>query len=303
MTDLAFHPVAIRLQTPVRGEDTRIGVLVEGPAGWGEWSPVPGYPCDPVVALRAAIAAATEPSPPPQRTTIPVNALVGDTFDPERDGPALAGYSCVKVKVGDTHDVDRVARVRDAVGPGVRIRVDANGRWDVETARKCLAALARLDVELAEQPVATLEDLAFVRRSSPIPIAADECIRSVADVDRMRALEAADALVLKVQACGGVAVGLDWAERAAVPVIVTSMLETSVGLATGAALAAALPAMPFACGLGTAPLLAADVTGAPLVPVDGAIPVRPVTVDPDRLATLAVGALPDAFVAAQAVLA
>jgi O-succinylbenzoate synthase len=298
MTDLVVHPITVRLRSTVRGMDARPGVLLEGPNGWGEWSPVPGFPCDPVLALQAAREAAVGAWPVAVRNVIPVNALVGDDFDPERDGPALAGFATVKIKVGDLGDLDRVAAVRDVVGPHVALRVDANGCWDVDAARKCLDAMARFDIELAEQPVATLEDLAFIRRSSPIPIAADECIRSLDDVERMRRLGAADAIVLKVQACGGVHAALSWAERAGVPAIVSSMLETSVGLAAGVALAAALPELPYACGLGTGALLAADVTDAPLVPADGMLAVRVPSVDRAMVDALA-AAVPSAFVAAQ----
>lgn len=295
MTDVTFYPVSIGLRSGVRGVTTRPGVLVEGPGGWGEWSPVPGFPCDPLLALQAALEAARGAWPAPVRHAVPVNALVGDDFDPQRDGPALAGYACVKVKVGDIDDVERVAMVRDAVGPHVAVRVDANGRWDTDTACDRLALMARYNIELVEQPVAAIEDLALVRRRVSVPVVADECIRSIVDIDRLRALDAADAVALKVQACGGVLPALEWAERAALPVIVTSMLETSIGLAAGLALAAALPELPFACGLGTGVLLTADVTDAPLVPDAGVLAVRTPTVDRDRVATLGADALPEAF--------
>ncbi len=214
-----------------------------------------------------------------------MNALVDDdTFDPA----ALAGYGAVKVKMRAPEDLDVVARVRNTVGPGVAIRVDANGAWDVDTALALLAPLARLGVELVEQPVASLEDLARVRRRSPIPIAADESVRGIDDARRLRALDAADAIVLKVQPLGGVRAALRVAEEAAVPAIPTSMMETSVGLAAGLALACALPDLAFACGLGTAGHLAADVTLDPLVPIGGRLVLRAVIPDPALLARYAV---------------
>ncbi len=185
-------------------------------------------------------------------------------------------------------DLDVVARVRNTVGPGVAIRVDANGAWDVDAALALLAPLARLGVELVEQPVASLEDLARVRRRSPIPIAADESVRGLDDARRLRELDAADAIVLKVQPLGGVRAALRVAEEAAVPAIPTSMMETSVGLAAGLALACALPDLAFACGLGTAGHLAADVTLDPLVPIGGRLVLRAVTPDPALLARYAV---------------
>jgi o-succinylbenzoate synthase len=269
--------------------------LLEGPAGWGECSPLAGYPCDPAAARRAAEEAATIGFPAAVRDEVPVNALVDGrgfdaaTFDRATfDWAALAGFACVKVKVGYPGDIDVVAAVRDAVGPAVALRIDANGAWDVDTAVARLGALARYDLELAEQPVATIEGLASVRRRVAVPVAADECVRSVADARRVRALDAADAVVLKVQPLGGVRAALDVAEAAGRPAIPTSMMETSVGIAAGVALAASLDDLPFACGLATAALLPADVTHEPLIPnAVGRLRVRPVVPDADLLARYA----------------
>ncbi len=138
-----------------------------------------------------------------------------------------------------------------------------------------------------------MEDLATVRRRSAagVPIAADECMRSVDDARRLRSLEAADVVVLKVQPLGGVAAALAVAEAAGLPALVSSMFESSVGLAAGVALAAALPELPYACGLGSALLLAADVVADPLVPVDGWLPVRRVVPDPELLARFSVASV------------
>jgi len=263
----------------------RAVTLLEGPAGWGECSPWEGYPCDPVAARRAAEEAAIEGWPAALRSEVPVNALVRG---PGFDRAALAGFSSVKVKVHTPDDVSLVAEVRDAVGPSVQLRVDANGAWDLETAVGVIARLAALDVELVEQPVATLDELAQLRRKVAVPLAADECIRSVDDARRLRALDAADAVVLKVQPLGGVRAALAVADAAGVPAIPTSMMETSVGLAAGLALAAALPDLPYACGLATAGMLAGDVTHEPLVPELGVLAVRAVTPDPELLARYAV---------------
>jgi o-succinylbenzoate synthase len=254
--------------------------LVEGPAGWGEYSPLPGYPCDPVMARRAAIESALDGWPPAVRDSVPVNALVdGPGFDPVD----LVGYPAVKVKVRTSDDLRLVAAVRDAVGPRVGLRIDANGSWDPETAVALIGEFARYDLEYVEQPVASLDDLARVRRRVAVAIAADECVRSVADAERLRTLDAADVLVVKVQPLGGVRGALAVAEAAGVPVVPTSMMETSVGIAAGLALAAALPELAYACGLATAALLGADVTRAPLVADHGRLQVRAVTPDPDLL--------------------
>lgn len=268
-------------------------LLVEGPAGWGECSPLPGYPCDPAAARRSAEEAALVGWPARVRDSVPVNALVGaESLDPS----SWAGFTALKLKVGrraPDADVERVARVRDLAGPQVRLRVDANGAWDVETAVAMLERLARYDIELAEQPVARMGDLATVRRRVSVRIAADECVRTVEDAVRLRALDAADALVLKVQPVGGVRAGLTLAEEAGVPAVVTSMLETSVGLAAGLALACALPELPFACGLATSSELPGDVVARPLVPHAGVLsvpaefPPRPASELLDRYAVAA----------------
>jgi O-succinylbenzoate synthase len=259
--------------------------LLSGPAGWGESSPLDGYPCDPRAARRAAEEAACDGWPAPLRTEVPVNALVSSH---DVDTVALAGYDAVKVKMRAPTDVDLVAEVRDVVGPSVQLRVDANGAWDPQTAIDVIARLERLGVALVEQPVASLDDLAHVRRKVNIPLAADESVRSLDDARRLRSMGAADVVVLKVQPLGGVRAALGVAEAAGVPAIPTSMMETSIGVAAGLALAAALPELPFACGLGTAALLEADVTTEPLVPQQGRLQVRTVTPDAELLARYAV---------------
>ncbi len=274
-------------------------LLVEGHAGWGECSPFPGYPCDPASARCAAEEAATIGWPDRVRDSVQVNAFIGATRDVDEMTHSLArldGCTSVKVKVGRGNpavDIDRIARVRDVVGSAMRIRVDANGAWDVDTAIETLTRLAPYDLEFAEQPVGRIEDLAMVRRKVSVLIAADECVRSVEDARRLNALAAADVLVLKVQPLGGVRAALDVADAAGVPAVVTSMYETSIGLAAGLALACALPELFFACGLATLGEIAGDVTRAPLVPHDGRLsvprefPPRPF---PELLARYAVAA-------------
>jgi O-succinylbenzoate synthase len=266
VTTLTEHRV--RLSRPV--------VLMHGPAGWGEWSPLPGYPSDPETCRLAAEEAATVAWPAPVRDEVRVNALV-PALPPDAAAAAAARHRDVKVKVGDAGDVDRVAAVRDAIGPHGRLRVDANGAWDVETAVAWIAAMAPYDLELVEQPVASIDDLAAVRRRVDVPIAADECVRTVDDARRL----AADVLVVKVQPLGGFAATLAIIDAAGLPVVVSSMLETSIGVAAGLALAAALDALPYACGLGAPEC---DIVADPLVPVDGVLKVRRPVPDPALLA-------------------
>ena len=276
---------------PWQGVVERDVRIVQGPTGWGEVSPLPGFPCDPTMASQSAIEAATHGWPTPVRLTIPINSTIPPVPPDEASHLALedarAGIDTFKVKVGAGDDVGRLSAVRDAIGPSASLRVDANGAWDVETACARLASFGRFDLELAEQPVASLDDLARLRRMVSAPLAADEAVRDVDDARRLRRLDAADALVVKVQPLGGVRAALSVVEEAGVPAIVSSMLETSVGLAAGVALAACLPDLPFSCGLGTASLLAADVTDDPLLPRRGAVEVRPVFPDEVLLGRLA----------------
>jgi O-succinylbenzoate synthase len=277
---------AIPLRTRFRGIDVREGVLWRGDAGWAEFSPFWDYdPQTCVPWLRAAREAADEGWPAPVRSEIPVNVTV-PAVGPERAAAIVRAGGCrtAKVKVAEpgqteSDDLARVEAVRDALGPGGRIRVDANGGWDVDTAIRVLKLLDRSELEYAEQPCRTVEELALVRRRQHVPVAADESIRRAEDPLRVARLGAADIAVLKVQPLGGVRACLDIAEKIGLPVVVSSALETSVGIAAGVALAAALPELPYACGLATVQLLERDVTADPLLPVGGMLPVRRPSVD------------------------
>lgn len=285
----ALRVFSLPMRTRFRGITVREGVLLEGEAGWGEWSPFLEY--DAAVAepwLRCAEEAAAGDWPDPVRASVPVNVTV-PAVDAQRahDIVRAGGCSTAKVKVAEpgqspADDQARVEAVRDALGPGGRIRVDVNGLWSVEQALERLPVLDRAagGLEYVEQPCASVEELAAVRRAVDVPVAADESIRRAADPYRVRDLEAADVAVLKVQPLGGVRACLRIAEDIGLPVVVSSALESSVGLAAGVALAAALPELPYACGLATAQLLAADTTADPLLPVDGELPVRVPPLDP-----------------------
>ena len=279
----------VPLRDPAAGLVVVTATLVHGPSGWGErTAPPPGYPVDPSAARRAAEEAACGSWPPAVRDRVAVNGIVPAA--PAERAAALAfraveeGARCLKIKVGPGIDDDRVAAVRDAVGGRVRLRVDVNGAWDLDTAAAALERLAPYDLELVEQPVATLADLARLRRRVDVAVAADEAVRGVDDARELARLKAADAVVVKVQPLGGVARAMAVAEAAGVPAVVSALYETSVGVAAGLALAAALPELPYACGLGVAALLAGDVVAEPLVPVRGELVVRRPQPAPDLLA-------------------
>jgi o-succinylbenzoate synthase len=281
--DLAGAPVyAIPLRTRFRGITVREGALLDGPAGWGEFCPFPEYgDVESASWLAAAVEQATAGWPPPVRDRVPVNVTV-PAVAPHRAHAVVSASGCrtAKVKVADhpgslPDDLARVEAVRDALGPGGAVRVDANGAWDVDTAVRAVRELDRAagGLEYVEQPCRTVDELAAVRRRVDVRVAADESIRRADDPLRVALAGAADVAVLKCTPLGGVRRALQVAATAGLPCVVSSALETSIGLAAGLALAGALPELPFACGLGTLSLLDGDVVADPLHPVDGHLPV------------------------------
>src|SRR5271154_4604179 len=282
---------AIPMPVKFRGITVREGALIEGPAGGGEFSPFAEYgPKESARWLASAIESATREWPAPVRDRIPVNVTV-PAVGPELAAKIVARSGCrtAKVKVAErgqagTEDIERVEAVREALGPDGKIRVDANGGWEPGQAARMLRQLARFGLEYAEQPCATLDELAELRRHIDIPVAADESIRRAEDPLRVRAAGAADIVMLKVQPLGGVRPALRVAQACGLPVVVSSAVDTSVGLAAGVALAAALPELPYACGLATMSLLVGDVTADPLAETGGELPVRRPAVDLAELA-------------------
>jgi len=287
----SMRAFSIPMRNRFRGITVREGALVHGPAGWGEFSPFAGYgPAESSRWLASALESAGTGWPAPVRDTVGVNVTV-PAVGPQAAARIVAAAGCrtAKVKVAEpgqreSDDLDRVAAVRDAIGPDGRIRVDANGGWDVDQAAAMLARLRWYGLEYAEQPCATLAELARLRRLTDVPLAADESVRKASDPLAVRAAGAADIVVLKVAPLGGVRPALRVAQACGLPVVVSSAIDSSVGLAAGVALAAALPELDYDCGLATMALLTGDVTADPLLPVGGVLPVRPAVVDAGRLA-------------------
>ena len=283
------------LHTRFRGLDERQGMVWRGAAGWAEWSPFLDYQGAQLVPwLRAAQEAAEHGWPAPLRTEIPVNSTI-PAVDPAQAYHIARGAGCrtAKIKVAErgqtlTEDAARVEAVRDALGPSGKVRVDANGGWSLGEALHAIRELNRFDLEYVEQPCASVDELAELRRrlarsGLSVPIAADESIRRVQDPYEVATRQAADIAVLKVQPLGGVRACLQIAERIGLPVVVSSALETSIGIRAGLALAAALPELPYACGLNTVALLADDLATEPLIAVDGVIKLGDLTVDQEAL--------------------
>jgi len=295
-----MHVYDIPLRRRFRGIERRQGVIARTAVGWLEWSPFPEYgPAEAATWLDAARETIERGWPEAVRELVPVNVTIPAT-DPATAHRLVVEGGCATAKVkvaepgqGLADDLARVEAVRAALGPSGRLRVDANGAWDVDQAERALTALGRFDLEYAEQPCATVAELAELRRRlarRDILIAADESIRRSGDPERVVAEAAADIAVLKVQPLGGMWRCLELAERLGLPVVVSSAIESSVGLAQGVALAAALPDLPYACGLNTGRLLAGDVTGEPLVATDGCL--RPRRGEPDPALLVATAAPP-----------
>jgi O-succinylbenzoate synthase len=273
--------VALPMRMRFRGITVREVMIFRGPAGWGEFGAFPEY--DDVEAsawLAAGIEAAYQGPPPAVRSAVPVNATI-PAIPADQVADVIArfpGAHTAKVKVaqeGQTlaDDVARVEAVREHI---TNVRVDANGKWTVQQAITALRALGEL--EYAEQPCATIEELAQVRRATTTPIAADESIRRVADPLRVIAAGAADIAVLKVAPLGGMRRVLELAADIPIPVVISSALDSAVGISAGVAAAAALQELELACGLGTGGLFITDVA-EPFVPDGGVLTPRTVDVD------------------------
>lgn len=290
LIDFDRAPVfAIPTIEPIAGLTVREGMLIEGPQGWGEFSPLPHER-----ALGRWLTAAIEPGtvgwPDPVRGRVPI-AVTIPAVDAVRAHEIAAASGCrtaaVEVGVGGlAQDVERVRAVRDGLGAEGVLRCDAKGRWDPDTAVTAIGALDRAvgGLEFIAQPCPTVDELAQVRRRVEVPIAVGESIRESEDPRSLRLSEAADMAVLATGPLGGARRALRVAESCGLPCLVTSTLETTIGLAAGLALAGALPELAFACELGTRGILAGDVVAdsRSLVAVDGYLPVAPMPPAPQR---------------------
>lgn len=284
-----LHVVALPMRVRFRGITTREVALIDGPAGWGEFGAFLEYDdAEAAHWLASALESAYATPPPARRDRILVNATVPAV--PAAQVPDVLarfpGARTAKVKVAEPgqsldDDVARVEAVRALVPT---VRVDANGGWTVAQAVEAAHALGPL--EYLEQPCKTVEELAELRRRIDVPLAADESIRKATDPLHVVRAQAADIAVLKVAPLGGVSALLDIAAQIDIPVVISSALDSAVGIGTGLSAAGALPELRYACGLGTGGLFVEDVA-QPVTPHDGYLPVAPRKPDPARLEALA----------------
>ncbi|BBY22872.1 o-succinylbenzoate synthase [Mycobacterium stomatepiae] len=289
-----LHVVALPMRVRFRGITTREVALIEGPEGWGEFGAFVEYgPAEASAWLASGIEGAYRQPPPVHRERIPINATVPAVAAAEVPDvlARFPGAQTAKVKVAEPgqtlgDDVARVNAVREVVAT---VRVDANGGWTVDEAVRAATALtADGPLEYLEQPCASVDELAELRRHPAmpdVPIAADESIRKADDPLAVVRAGAADIAVLKVAPLGGISALLDIAAQIDIPVVVSSALDSAVGIAAGLTAAAALPRLRHACGLGTGGLFVEDVADVAAA-VDGHLAVGPVTPDPRRLRAL-----------------
>jgi O-succinylbenzoate synthase len=285
------HVVSLPMRVRFRGITVREVALIDGPAGWGEFGAFLEYDhAEAAHWLVSALESAYLAPPPTLRDTIPINATVpavaaGQVPDVLARFP---GTRTAKVKVAErgqslADDVARVSAVRALIPT---VRVDANGGWSVDEAVAAAEALtADGPLEYLEQPCATVAELAEVRRRVDVPVAADESIRKAEDPLRVVRAGAADIAVLKVAPLGGISTMLSIAAQIDLPIVVSSALDSAVGIGVGLTAAGALPTLRHACGLGTGGLFVEDVAER-VAPVDGHLPVGPVVPDAARLAAL-----------------
>ena len=285
----SLRVVALATKTDFRSVTSREVALFEGAHGWGEFSPFLEYNYNESVPwLTSAVEAAFVPAPVALRSEISVNATLPALNNAQEIESLLDSYpgcSVIKVKVGTDaiKDLERLAIIRE-LRPDAKIRIDVNGLWDVDQATSFLKTVG--DIEYVEQPCATVEELRELKKRTDVKIVGDEVIRKAANPFAVDLSGAVDILMLKVAPLGGITRALEIAEHHQLPLVVSSALESAVGISYGLQLASALPSLNFACGLGTGSLLAVDVAHLPIK--DGKIELDDVRPESALLNKLAV---------------
>jgi O-succinylbenzoate synthase len=291
----SMQVVALPLKSKFRGITVREVALFKGPAGWGEFAPFLEYDNrESSTWLLSAIDAATNPAPMAYRGFVKVNATLpalNSAKEIEELLQSFAGCDTVKIKVGENlaEDIGRVARVR-ALLPKAKLRLDVNGGWKVDQALVSLYAIYEEvgPLEYVEQPCASLDELRRLKEKLvvDIKITGDEVIRKAADPFAIDLQDAVDVLMLKAAPLGGITRAREIAAHHKLPVVVSSALDSAVGISYGLQLAASLPSLDYACGLATGQLLSADIAELPLS--NGQLEVNALSPDADLLAKYAV---------------
>ena len=273
----SLRVVALPMKTIFRGVTVREVALIQGEYGWGEFSPFLEYDdAESAPWLASAIEAATQPKPQLYRTEVAVNGTIpalNDKEELEKVVNSFPGVTTFKVKVGTNTDED-IARINvlRSLRPNAKFRIDANGLLSVEQAVSLLRLLG--DIEYIEQPCATIDELRELKKRIEVKVVGDEVLRKAKDPFALDLSGAVDYLMLKVQPLGGIKRAHQLAEHHNLPVVVSSALESAVGINYGLTLAASFKDMNFDCGLGTGSLLAKNVAELPIA--DGKIAISDV---------------------------
>ena len=304
-------PFALKLNGNFRNTQTRTGALISGPSGWGEFAPFPEYG-DEICAkwLAGTLESAFGTFPGKLRSSVPVNSIipmleVEQTISAVETAFNVYGMTTFKVKVADSRsnslakDEQRVKAVRttlDRLGVVGKIRIDVNGLWNLDQAMQAIPILenAAGGLDYIEQPCLTVAELIELKNKmqswkQPIQIAVDESLRLAENIDVAQIRSAADILVVKAIPLGGVQRALDLVNEIGLPAVVSGSLDTSVGLSSGIALAASIPKLYGACGLGTGTLFAEDLVTPTTLPTKGELTVRRASPDAHLLANSAAG--------------
>jgi o-succinylbenzoate synthase len=270
----SMRVVALPTKTNFRGVTVREIALFKGEFGWGEFSPFLEYGADECVPwLQSAIAAATKVTPKLFREKIKVNGTIPALNNPAQIEEVVNSYDGVntfKVKVGDnlSEDIARIAKIR-TLKPKAKIRIDVNGNWSVETAVTNLRAIYENigEIEYVEQPCSTIDELKRLKDQVKIPlkIAGDEILRKAKDPMSLDLSDAVDILVLKVQPLGGIDRATEIVKHYGLPVVISSALESAVGINYGLKLAGSIENLELDCGLATGALLSADLAQLPII--------------------------------------
>ena len=264
----SLRVVALPMKTIFRGVTVREVALIEGEYGWGEFSPFLEYDdAESAPWLACAIEAATQPKPQLYCTEVAVNGTIpalNDKEELEKVVNSFPGVTTFKVKVGTntSEDIARINALR-SLRPNAKFRIDANGLLSVEQAVSLLQMLG--EIEYIEQPCATIEELRELKKRVDVKIVGDEVLRKAQDPFALDLSGAVDYLMLKVQPLGGIKRAHQLAAHHNLPVVVSSALESAVGINYGLTLAASFEEMNFDCGLGTGSLLAMNVAELPIV--------------------------------------
>ena len=283
----SLRVLALPMRTTFRSLDVRETALIKGESGWGEFAPFVEYSDQESLPwLESAIEAADKALSPALRESIPINATVPASNDEAEIEQILSWYpgvDTVKIKVGTgiKEDLARIQEVRKHL-PKAKIRIDVNGSWSVKEALSNISAIYEVTgdlLEYVEQPVASLDELKQLKEgiSVDVKIAGDEVLRKAKDPFAISLDGAIDILMLKASPLGGIKRAMDLASHHKLPVVISSALESAVGISYGLALAARIPKLDYACGLGTSALFNQDISDIPII--SGAIKVKSYPID------------------------